>query len=122
MCKVLIVDDYPMVRQALELLLKSMAGIHVIGQACNGLEAVEMCELLQPDLILMDLMMPVMGGIDAAKLIHQHYPHIKIIFLTIMSNEENLIMGLNDKTETYLIKNSQIHEIPATIRKACGNL
>ncbi len=79
---VMIVDDHPMVRQSLAFALRSVADLVFVGESCNGLEAVRLCQTLKPDLILMDWMMPVMDGIAATRLIHAQHPGVKIIVLT----------------------------------------
>lgn len=80
--KILVVDGFPIFRVGLGVLLSKTADLEIIGEAENGQVAIEKARQLKPHLILMDLMMPVMGGIEAIRIIKKHQPEIKIIALT----------------------------------------
>ncbi|MBZ0293020.1 MAG: response regulator transcription factor, partial [Anaerolineae bacterium] len=80
--RLLLVDDHAVVRQGLKMFLKSETEFEVIGEAANGLQAIEMARQLQPDVILMDLLMPGMNGIDATRTIRQEMPDTEVIALT----------------------------------------
>jgi len=88
--RVLLVDDHEMVRMSLRLYLETCEDIDVVGQADRGQVAVELSGQLQPDLVLLDLIMPGMNGAETARAIHQHYPDVKILLLT-SSVESRLI-------------------------------
>jgi NarL family two-component system response regulator LiaR len=80
--RVLIADDHDMVRFGLSTFFETCHDLEVVGEARNGQEAIELCEEIQPDVILMDVRMPVMDGIAATRIIAKRYPHIAIIILT----------------------------------------
>ena len=84
----MIVDDHTVVRSGLGAVISVSEGIELIGEAENGEEAVRICEQLQPDVVLMDLLMPKMDGVEATRIIHQKWPHIHIIALTSYKEKE----------------------------------
>ncbi|ACZ42025.1 two component transcriptional regulator, LuxR family [Thermobaculum terrenum ATCC BAA-798] len=102
--KVLIVDDHILVRDGLRSLLEAR-GIEVVGEATNGEEAVELARELKPDIVLMDLMMPKMDGIEATKLISAELPEIKVVVLTASEEEEDLFEAIRSGASGYIIKN-----------------
>lgn len=118
--RVLIVDDHGMVRKGLMAYLKNRTDIQVIGEARNGLEAVNLCEQVQPKIILMDLLMPVMDGIDATRTIHEKWPHIQIIALTSFQEKELVQNALRAGAVGYLLKNITGDELVEAIRAACA--
>lgn len=91
--KVLIVDDHTVIRDGIRALLTLQKDISVIGEAMNGKEAVEKVLRLSPDVVLMDIVMPVMNGLDATKQICQDCPQTKVLMLTQYADEENIIMS-----------------------------
>ncbi len=90
--RILIVDDHDVIRSGLRRVLMVNRDLEQVGEATNGIEAVQMAGLYQPDVILMDLMMPEMDGITATREIHEKYPPTKVIVLTSFS-EANLVQG-----------------------------
>src|SRR6478735_4291852 len=88
--KVLIIDDHPMVRRGLKILLDNFEDFETVADTADGRIALTLCDLFQPDVVLTDLLMPSMNGIDVTRLILDKYPHIKIIVLT-SSVDETLI-------------------------------
>ena len=86
--RVMIVDDHGMVRKGLMAYLNNMPDILVIGEARDGQEAIHLCEQLNPNVILMDLLMPEMGGVEATQIIHQNWPLVQIIALTSFQEKE----------------------------------
>ena len=91
--RVMLVDDHNVVRSGLATFLKAYDDFELVGEAKNGLEALNLCHKKKPDVILMDLMMPEMGGIAATQAILADYPDIKIIAMTSFENEE-LVHGV----------------------------
>lgn len=88
--RVMVVDDHPMVRQSLTFALNTLQGLLVVGEASNGLEAIKSCPKLKPDIIMMDVHMPGMGGIEATRTIHSLYPAIKIVIFTSFDINQEL--------------------------------
>jgi len=114
--KLLIVDDDPLVCQSLQLLLGKEEGFQIIGTASNGQEAVALSRSEQPDVILMDIQMPVMDGIESTKIIKQEAPSIHIMMLTTFKDEKNIRLALRAGAEGYLLKSSPIDKMAAQIR------
>jgi two-component system nitrate/nitrite response regulator NarL len=104
-CRVVIVDDHPLAREGIRSLLESDPTFAIVGEACNGLEAVELCKTLQPDLVLMDIKMPKMNGLDATKEIKTSLPHVKVVILSISDDVTDLFQAIQYGAQGYLLKN-----------------
>ncbi len=116
--QVMLVDDHNVVRSGLATFLRAYDDLELVGEAKNGLEALNLCHKKQPDVILMDLMMPEMDGIAATKAILAAYPEIKIIAMTSFE-EETLVQGvLAAGAISYLLKNVTSDELANAIRAA----
>ena len=116
--QVMLVDDHNVVRSGLATFLRAYDDLELVGEAKNGLEALNLCHEKQPDVILMDLMMPEMDGIAATRAILADYPEIKIIAMTSFE-EEQLVQGvLAAGAISYLIKNVTSDELAKAIRDA----
>lgn len=116
--RVMIVDDHSVVRSGLSKFLMVCPNLELVAEAENGEEALRLCALYRPDVILMDLMMPGMGGVAATRQIRQRYPGTQIIVLTSFS-EENLVQGaLQAGAIGYLMKNVTASELGRAIRAA----
>jgi len=118
--RVLIVDDHGMVRKGLIAFLKNRSDILVVGEARDGREAINLCEQLQPNVVLMDLLMPVLDGVDATRTIHEHWPQIQIIALTSFQEKELVQNALRAGAIGYLLKNITGDELVEAIRAACA--
>lgn len=116
MIKILLVDDQKLVRQGIHFLLESENDLHVIGQAANGLEAIEASNNLDPDVILMDIRMPEMDGVQATRAILENQPNIGIIILTTFDDDEYIFEGLKAGARGYLLKDVSSEELAAAIR------
>ena len=116
--RVMIVDDHAMVRKGLVAFLKNMSELELVGEACDGREANEACEQQQPDVILMDLVMPELGGVAATRTIHQRWPHVQVIALTSFQEEELVQDALQAGAIGYLLKNVSGDELAEAIRQA----
>lgn len=116
--RVMIVDDHAMVRKGLIAFLKNMQELELVGEARDGREAIETCEQLQPDVILMDLIMPELGGVAATRTIHQRWPHVKVIALTSFQEKELVQDALQAGALGYLLKNVSGDELAEAIRQA----
>ena len=108
---VMIVDDQPIVRDGLELILSLSDEIEVLCAASNGEEAVELCEKHQPDIILMDIRMPVMDGVKATKVIKERYPKVKIIVFTTFNDDNFIFEALKNGASSYLLKDVESEEL-----------
>ena len=116
--RILLVDDHAVVRSGLSKFLMVNKDLELVGEACDGAEAVTMVSLHKPDVVLMDLMMPGVDGITATREIHQKYPQVKVIALTSFS-EQNMVQGaLQAGASGYLQKNVTAVELANAIRSA----
>jgi DNA-binding NarL/FixJ family response regulator len=115
--RIMIADDHHVVRRGLAFFLKTQRDIEIIGEAANGKEAVEQARTLQPDLILMDLIMPEMDGIQATKIIKSELPEIKIIMLTSFSDQDHVIPALEAGASGYQLKDIEPDELIHCIKK-----
>ncbi|MBH9966556.1 response regulator [[Bacillus] enclensis] len=116
--RILIADDHHVVRRGLVFFLKTQKDIEIAGEAKNGAEAVQLAERLKPDLILMDLMMPVMDGIEATKEIKKkHGDAIQILMLTSFSDQNHVIPAIEAGAAGYQLKDIEPDELVASIRK-----
>jgi len=109
--RVLIVDDHAVLRQALRFLLESQAGVVVVGDAANGREAVEKAELLRPDVVLMDTVMPGLNGIEATRQIRKRLPKTKVLILTGYMEDEQISGALRAGASGYVVKKSGMDEL-----------
>ena len=118
--RVIIVDDHAMVRKGLIAFLKNEPTLELVGEARDGREAIESCERLQPDVILMDLVMPELGGVAATRTIHQRWPNVQVIALTSFQEKELVQDALQAGAKGYLLKNVSGEELAEAIRQAHG--
>jgi NarL family two-component system response regulator LiaR len=116
--RVLIVDDHAMVRKGLVAFLKNQPELDLVGEACDGREAIESCEQDQPDVILMDLVMPELSGVAATRTIHQRWPQVQVIALTSFQEKELVQDALQAGAIGYLLKNVSGEELAEAIRQA----
>ncbi|USK73955.1 response regulator transcription factor [Peribacillus frigoritolerans] len=116
MIKVLFVDDHEMVRIGVSAYLSAQSDIEVVGEADNGLKAVELAMELRPDIILMDLVMPEMDGIEATKRIIDKWPEAKIIIVTSFLDDEKVYPALEAGATSYMLKTSKASEIARAVR------
>jgi NarL family two-component system response regulator LiaR len=116
--RVMIVDDHAMVRKGLVAFLKNEPALELVGEARDGREAIECCEQLQPDVILMDLIMPELGGVAATRTIHQRWPQVQVIALTSFQEKELVQDALQAGAIGYLLKNVSGEELADAIRQA----
>lgn len=115
MIRVLIADDHHVVRRGLLFFLKTQKDIEVVGEAKNGLEAVALAESIQPDIILMDLVMPEMDGIQATKRIKAKFPHIEILMLTSFSDRDHVVPAMEAGAAGYQLKDIEPDELVLSI-------
>jgi DNA-binding NarL/FixJ family response regulator len=116
MIQILLVDDQHLIRQGLKSMLESNDQMHVIGEAENGQRALEQIAALQPDIVLMDIRMPVMDGVAATKAIAQQYPDIKVLVLTTFDDDEYVFQAMRLGAKGYLLKDTEPDELMLAIR------
>jgi len=116
MIKVLVVDDQNLTHRLIETYLKSESEINIVGFANNGQEAIEQISHLQPDVVLMDVEMPMMNGLAATKIITQNFPLIKVLMLTVHDNEQHLSQALLNGAKGYLLKTTTPKELKNAIQ------
>ena len=104
MIKVLIVDDQYLIREGLRMMLSLYEGIEIVGEVSNGKEAIQVLEKLEVDLLLMDVRMPVMDGVEATKAIKEKYPDVKVLILTTFDEDEYIFEALQNGADGYLLK------------------
>lgn len=104
MIKIIIVDDQSLMRDGLEIILNSSSQIQVVACGADGSEAVSLTEKLKPDLVLMDIRMPVMDGVEASKIIKKKFPSVKILLLTTFDDEELIINAISVGVSGYIFK------------------
>lgn len=114
--RILLVDDHVLFRDGLSELLSEQKDMHVIGCAANGLEALQKVRELMPDIVMMDIDMPEMDGLEATRAIAAEMPYIKIIMLTVHEEEEKLFAAIKYGAQGYLLKNIRTHEMLEMLR------
>ncbi|MCX7747864.1 MAG: response regulator transcription factor [Clostridia bacterium] len=114
--KVLIVDDDALIRDSLKILLEIEDDFEVVGTACNGQEAFQMCKDSKPDIVLMDIRMPVMDGVLGTKLIKDHFKDIKVVILTTFKDDEYIKEAVKSGAEGYILKNQSSDSIIESLR------
>ncbi|MBC8507746.1 MAG: response regulator transcription factor [Anaerolineales bacterium] len=116
--RVLVVDDHAVVRSGLGAFLQAFDDLDFIGEADSGEKAIVVCEQLQPDVVMMDMKMPGMGGVRATQEIHKRFPKIRIIALTSFKDQESVHGALKAGATGYLLKNATAEELTRAIRAA----
>jgi len=116
MIRILLADDQPLFRQGLASLLALEDDLEVVGEANHGEEAIALTAQLQPDLVLMDVRMPVCDGVQATQAIHVRYPWIRILVLTTFDDDEYVFQSLQAGALGYLLKSTPAREVAAAIR------
>lgn len=114
--RILIADDQVITRSGLRVLLSAADELQVVGEANNGEEAIAMANAEQPDVILMDLRMPGVNGIEATRRIHRTSPHIGILILTVFEDDASVFPAIRSGARGYLLKNSEQEELVRAIR------
>jgi DNA-binding NarL/FixJ family response regulator len=120
--RVLVADDHGVVREGLRTFLLLQEGIEVVGEAADGLEAVAAAQRLAPDVVLMDLVMPGIDGVEAMRRIREHRPGARVIVLTSFTDDDRLLAAVRAGAAGYLLKTAQPQEVVRAIRAAhAGN-
>lgn len=113
---VLIVDDHPVFRKGMRALLTTLDDIEVVGEATSGAQAIELAERLQPDVILMDIQMPDMNGIEATRRIVSDSPHIRVLIVTMFEDDASVFNALRAGARGYVLKDAADEEMARAIR------
>lgn len=120
--RVLIVDDQQLILEGLEMMLSIYDQIQIVGASTNGKEALNQIELLNPDVVLLDIRMPVMDGVTATQKMKEKYPELKVIILTTFDEDEYIFEALNNGANGYLLKDVKSEEIVRGIEEVyAGN-
>jgi len=114
--RILLADDHTVVRKGLRLLLESQPGLTVVGEASDGRTAVALAEQDAPDVVVMDVAMPTLNGIEAARQITAKLPHVAVVFLSMHSDESYVLKALKAGARGYLLKDSAEHDLILAVR------
>lgn len=115
--RLVIVDDHALVWAGLRSMLEEEPDLRIVGEAANGREAIQLCHRLRPDLVLMDLRMPIMDGLSATRAIKGEYPSTRVIILTIRDSPDYLGEAREAGADAYLLKEVTHQEIASAIRQ-----
>jgi len=113
--RILVVDDHPIVRQGLKTLLEGHSGWEVIGEASDGAEAVEKARNLSPDVMVLDVTMPRMNGLEACRLIRRHSPGLEILFVTQHDSPQMMREALEAGARGYVVKSNAARDLLAAV-------
>jgi len=117
MTKILLVDDHALFREGIRALLSAESDIEVVGEAADGKQALELAEKLSPDIIVMDLVMPGMNGMQAAQQLHDQYPDIKVLILSMYDDDEYVCQILKAGASGYVLKRAASDDLLRAIRE-----
>ena len=116
--RILIADDQSLIRDGLKTVLELEKDFEVVGTAKNGVEACRMAEILHPDILLLDIRMPEMNGVESIKVIKKSCPATKVIMLTTFNDDEYIIEALANEASGYILKDIEIDKLIEAIRDA----
>jgi len=114
--RVVLVDDHLQIHRIVQTILGATSDIKLVGQGANGQEGIALCEQYQPDIVLMDVVMPVIDGIEATKVLHERLPMMKILVLSSFQDHESVYAMLRNGAVGYLVKSSLAQDLAETIR------
>ena len=117
MIKIVLADDHRIVRQGVRVLLEGEPDFNIIAEAKDGLETVRMVERFHPDVLLLDLIMPGMNGLEVAKVVRKRLPKTNVVILTMHANEAYVLEALQAGAKGYVIKDSSSEELIRAIRE-----
>jgi DNA-binding NarL/FixJ family response regulator len=118
--KILIVDDHPLFRAGVRNLLQTTEDLQIVGEASTGAEALQKATTLQPDLILMDIRMSELNGIEATRLIKEKHPHIHILIMTMFKDDQSVFTAMRAGATGYVLKDADEAELLQSIRMVGG--
>src|ERR671920_1320487 len=114
--RILVAEDHPLFRKGMISLLSSVPEFKVVGEAATGEEAVVRAEQLQPDMVLMDLQMPKVNGIEATRRIMQESPSVRVLVVTLFEDDDSVFMALRAGAHGYVLKDADEEEMVLSIR------
>ena len=114
--RVVVADDHPVYREGLAMVLGSLDGVTVVGEAADGLEAVERAEELRPDVVLMDLSMPGLNGVEATRRVRAALPDTQVLVLSMHEGADSVLAALRAGARGYLVKGATKHEVARALR------
>lgn len=114
--RILVIEDHPVVRQGLVALLSSAPGIEVVGSAADGFEGIEVFRSVHPDVTLIDLQMPRLGGVETIQRLRHEWPDARIIVLTTFDGDEDIYRAMQAGAKAYLLKGMEVEELLAAIQ------
>jgi DNA-binding NarL/FixJ family response regulator len=114
--KIIIADDHPLFRKGVRNLLGTTEELEVVGEASSGDEALELAGTLRPDLVLMDIRMPGLNGIEVTRLIKQAFPHIEVLILTMFRDDQSVFAAMRAGAKGYVLKDADEDELLQSIR------
>ena len=118
--RILIADDHSLMRFGLRTLFSHQSDMTVVGEACDGREAIRMTDELLPDVVLMDLMMPVVNGADATKRLCESHPETKVVIITSYSTADDLVRAVSNGASGAMLKSAPIDDVVETVRLVHG--
>lgn len=116
MIKIMLVDDQILFRESLHKLLADWKDFEVVGEASNGLESIKLSKKLLPDIVLMDISMPVMNGVEATRRIHKELPSVRVVMLTVSEDEKDLFEAIKNGAQGYLLKDTPARRLRSQLR------
>lgn len=116
MIRVLLADNHTLVRAGLRALLENISSIQVVAEAGDGREALRLIEVHQPDVVLMDIAMPEMNGLEATARVAKEYPNVRVIIVSMHANEEYVLQALRTGAMGYVIKDAGVSELELAVR------
>jgi len=114
--RVVLVDDHHQMHQIVRATLGATTDIKLVAQGANGQEGIALCDQHQPDIVLMDVVMPVMDGIEATRILHERFPNLKVLVLSSFQDHESVYAMLHNGAVGYLVKSSLAQDLAETIR------
>ncbi len=113
---VMLVDDHNLVRAGIRSLLSTLPGIEIVEETDSGRDALQLIEIHQPDIVLMDIALPDMNGLEVTARVKKSYPNVKVIFLSMYANEEYVLQALQVGGSGYLLKDASLAELQIAVR------